>query len=463
MTGNNQGKYEVLRMKTRQRIIFLALLPLLLAFAAIAYALRYQADSLSAQQHDTVEAAYRASKEAELKNYVKLGTQAIAALYDSGRDDQETQDKAKAILEKMQFGEDGYFFIYDLHGTNLMHPRLRNFVGNNYWDLRDAQGNLAIQKLIAQAKAGGGFVQYSWPKPSLQREAPKLAYVVMLERWGWMLGSGIYLDDVDAALQKIDRQSERNIGATLILLAGIAAACALAITFFGLFLNFSELRVADAKLKVLAQRVVQSQEEERARLSRDLHDGISQELVFVRLQVETGLEQLADNRQTPAQGAFTRAAEQLNRVMGEVRRISHGLRPGMLDDLGLSVALKHLAEEFGKDAGIAVSMAVVGDVDNLPTTANTALFRIAQEAMTNIRRHAQANRVDIGLNATGKSVELSIADNGRGFDVASLQKNAQRGIGLRNMHERADAVGGTLDIVSAPGAGTRIAVTVKES
>src|SRR5581483_2324048 len=107
-------------MKTRQRIIFLALLPLLLAFAAIAFALRYQADTLSAQQHDTVEAAYRASKEAELKNYVKLGTQAIAALYDSGRNDRETQDQAKAILEKMQFGEDGYFFIYDLHGTNLM-------------------------------------------------------------------------------------------------------------------------------------------------------------------------------------------------------------------------------------------------------------------------------------------------------------------------------------------------------
>jgi len=448
-------------MKTRQRIISMALLPLLLAFAAIAFALRHQADALQTQQHDTVEAAYRASKRAELQNYVKLGTQAIAALYDSGRNDQETQDKAKAILAKMEFGEDGYFFIYDLHGTNLMHPRLRNFVGNNYWELRDAQGNLAIQKLIAQAKAGGGFVQYSWPKPSLHKDAPKLAYVVMLERWGWMLGSGIYLDDVDAALQKIDRQSQHNISGTMILLAGIAAACALAITFSGLFLNFSELRVADAKLKVLAQRVVQSQEEERARLSRDLHDGISQELVFVRLQVETGLEQLAENRQTPAQTAFARAAEQLNRVMGEVRRISHGLRPGMLDDLGLSVAIKHLAEEFGKDAGIDVHVAIDGEVDQLPAIANTALFRIAQEAMTNIRRHAHANRVDVSLKAIGKSVELVIVDDGGGFDNASLQANPQRGIGLRNMHERADAVGGLLAIDSAPGNGTRIAVTVK--
>jgi two-component system NarL family sensor kinase len=448
-------------MKTRQRIIFMVLLPLLLAFAAIALALRHQGQTLSVQQHDTVEAAYRASKETELRNYVKLGTQAIAALYDSGRDDQETQDKAKAILAKMEFGEDGYFFIYDLHGTNLMHPRLHNFVGNNYWDLRDAQGNLAIQKLIAQAKAGGGFVQYSWPKPSLQREAPKLAYVVMLERWGWMMGSGIYLDDVDAALQKVDRQSERNIDGTMMLLAGIAAACALAITFSGLFLNFSELRVADAKLKVLAQRVVQSQEEERARLSRDLHDGISQELVFVRLQVETGLEQLGEDKLAPAQSAFARAAEQLNRIMREVRRISHGLRPGMLDDLGLGVALQHLADEFGKDAGIAMQVMVEGEVDKLPSVANTALFRIAQEAMTNIRRHALASRVDIALKSAGKMVQLVIADDGRGFDVVSLQENAQRGIGLRNMHERAEAVGGTLDVISSPGNGTRIVVAIK--
>lgn len=448
-------------MKTRQRIIFMALLPLLLAFAAIALALRHQGQTLSVQQHDTVEAAYRASKETELRNYVKLGTQAIAALYDSGRDDQETQDKAKAILAKMEFGEDGYFFIYDLHGTNLMHPRLHNFVGNNYWDLRDAQGNLAIQKLIAQAKAGGGFVQYSWPKPSLQREAPKLAYVVMLERWGWMMGSGIYLDDVDAALQKVDHQSERNISGTMYLLAGIAAACALAITFSGLFLNFSELRVADAKLKVLAQRVVQSQEEERARLSRDLHDGISQELVFVRLQVETGLEQLGEDKLAPAQSAFARAAEQLNRIMREVRRISHGLRPGMLDDLGLGVALQHLADEFGKDAGIAMQVMVEGEVDKLPSVANTALFRIAQEAMTNIRRHALASRVDIALKSAGKMVQLVIADDGRGFDVVSLQENAQGGIGLRNMHERAEAVGGTLDVISSPGSGTRIVVAVK--
>ena len=97
----------------------------------------------------------------------------------------------------------------------------------------------------------------------------------------------------------------------------------------------------------------------------------------------------------------------------------------------------------------------------LPADVESELLRIAQEAMTNIRRHAHADRVDISLKAIGKSVEFAIADDGSGFDNASLQANPQRGIGLRNMHERADAVGGLLAIASAPGNGTRIAVTVK--
>jgi len=447
-------------MKTRRRIIFMALVPLLLAFCAIALALRYQAVELARQQRETVETSYRAAKESELRNYVKLGLQAIAELYDSGKNDQATQDEAKAILARMEFGEDGYFFIYDLHGTNLMHPRLHGFVGNNYWDLRDAQGNLAIQKLIAQARAGGGFVNYSWPKPSLHREVPKLAYVVMLDRWGWMLGSGLYLDDVDAALNKIEQQSARNIRNNMIILAAIAAASALAIAFSGLFLNISDSRVADAKLKVLAQRVVQSQEEERARLSRDLHDGISQELMFVRLQVETGLAQIEGKPDNPAPAAFERAALQLSRIMAEVRRMSHGLRPGMLDDLGLAAALRHLAAEFGEDSGITADFSTTGDVDHLPPATNTALFRIAQEAMTNIKRHAQASKVEISLHGEGKEVELSIRDNGKGFMPNSLHASPQRGIGLRNMHERIEAAGGALAIFASPGGGTRIVATV---
>lgn len=450
-------------MSPRQKVILFALAPLFLAFCAITFGELHLAKQLAKQQHETIETAYLASKETELKHYVALALKAIAPLYDSGRNDQATQDKAKAILEKMDYGDDGYFFIYDMHGTNLMHPRLPNFVGKNWWDLRDSYGNYTIRKLIAKARAGGGIERYWWEKPSLHKEVPKIGYVVRLDRWGWMIGTGIYLDDVDAALAKIDEQNSGNIQSTMLLIASIAAASVFVITISGLLLNLSESRVADAKLKVLAQRVVRSQEEERGRLSRDLHDGISQELVSIKLQVEAGLAKLTDTQATAARASFERAGTQLNHVLGEVRRISHGLRPAILDDLGLAAALDHLAEEFDLDSGLHTEFIAKGATDGLSAACNTALFRIAQEALTNIKRHANATKVQIYLLGLAKQVELIIIDNGLGFAVARVDVHPKNGIGLRNMHERIESVGGRLSFVSSAGQGTKVIAVIPRS
>lgn len=438
-------------MKLRQKIILLAIAPLIVALFAIALAVRHQATILAQQQRTTVEAAYMASKEAALRHYVALATRSIAHLYESGRNDQATLDEAKAILAKLDYGDDGYFFLYNLEGKNLMHPRQPQLMGRDLWDLRDANGSPTIQRLTAQAKAGGGYVRYAWEKPSSGQIAPKLGYVMMLERWGWMLGTGIYLDDVDAALTKIDAQISGNIHNTMLWIAGIAIASVLVIALSGLALNIREYRVADAKLRVLAQRVVRSQEEERARLSRDLHDGISQWLVSIKLQVESGIAKLLANASQPelARASFDRAAGQLNDVLGEVRRISHDLRPALLDDLGLAAALDHLAREFREHTSIAARFESEDKVDGLTDVANTVLFRIAQEALTNINRHAKATKVSLRLTGDKSSVTLAISDDGIGFDVAGIAQHPKRGIGLRNMHERVNAIGGRLELISS--------------
>lgn len=448
-------------MRLRQKIIALAITPLILAVFAIALAVRYQAVLLADQQRASVEAAYLASKEAELAHYVSLGTRSIAHLYESGRHDEVTLNEAKAILSKLDYGDDGYFFVYDLQGNNLMHPRQPDLVGRNLWNLKDVNGNPTIQRLISQAKSGGGFVRYLWEKPSTGKVAPKLGYVVMLDRWGWMLGTGIYLDDVDAALAKIDVQIFSNIQYTMLWIAAIAIAGALIIALSGLALNISEYRVADAKLKVLAQSVVRSQEEERARLSRDLHDGISQWLVSIKLQVESGIAKLAAPGAQPdtARKSFDRAAGQLNGVLGEVRRISHALRPALLDDLGLAAALEHLTREFSEHTSIDIVFAAKGETDGLTDVGNTVLFRIAQETLTNIKRHANATEVRIQLTGDEAGITLAVADNGVGFDVARIAQHPRRGIGLRNMHERMEAVGGKLRLSSST-AGTQVIATL---
>lgn len=437
-------------MKLRQKILVLAIAPLIVALFAISLAVLHQAKLLAEQQRASVESAYLASKEAELKHYVALAERSIAHLYNSGRNDPATLEEAKTILSKLDYGDDGYFFLYALNGKNLMHPRQPQLVGRNLWELRDDSGSLTIQRLIAQAKAGGGYVRYLWQKPSTQKIAPKLGYVITLERWGWMLGTGIYLDDVDTALAKIDAQISSNIRNTMYWIAGIAAASALAIALSGLALNVSEHRVADAKLRVLAQRVVRSQEEERARLSRDLHDGISQWLVSIKLQIESGIAKLgAGTVESAARTSFDRAASQLNDVLGEVRRISHNLRPALLDDLGLAAALDHLTREFNEHSAIATRFESQGKIERLTDVANTVLFRIAQEALTNIKRHANATTARVSLMADKRHVTLLVSDNGAGFDVAGIAEHPKHGIGLRNMHERVNAVGGKLTLTSS--------------
>ncbi|NVE01729.1 cache domain-containing protein [Massilia sp. BJB1822] len=448
-------------MKLKQKVIFLAITPLFLALCAIALAVQYQANTLARQQKETIEQAYLASKEAELKHYVTLATHSVSHLYRSGRRDPATLDEAKRILSSLSFGDDGYFFVYDLQGNSLMHPRQPELVGQNLFELRDEQGRPTIQRLLARARAGGGLERYSWVKPSTHKAAPKLGYVIQLEQWGWMMGTGIYLDDVDQALEKVDAQQRGNIRNTMLWIAGIAALSALAVGFSGLALNLSESRVADAKLKALAQRVVESQEEERARLSRDLHDGISQWLVSIKLQIEAGIIRLTGNpeQQKAAQAVFEHTAEQLNNVLGEVRRISHNLRPAILDDLGLAAALAHLAEEFEHDSGTPIDFNAEGCTEGLADVANTVLFRIAQEALTNIERHAGASRIEIRLTGTPERVSLRITDNGSGFDADGIAVHPKRGIGLRNMMERMDAIGGRFEIASSP-AGTTVLAQV---
>lgn len=439
-------------MKLRQKVIFLAITPLILALCAIALAVRHQSVLLAQQQRATIQQAYLSSKEAELKHYVTLATHSISHLYDSGRDDQATRDEAMRILSSLSYGDDGYFFLYDMGGNTLMHPRQPELVGRNLIGLRDEHGQPTIQNLLQRARNGGGLERYMWVKPSTHKPVAKLGYVIAMPKWGWMMGTGIYLDDVEQALAKVDVQQSGNIHNTMLWITGIAIAAAVAVASSGLALNISELRVADAKLKVLAQRVVESQEEERARLSRDLHDGISQWLVSIKLQIEAGIIRLSSakpDQKEAAQAVFEHAADQLSNVMAEVRRISHNLRPAILDDLGLAAALQHLAKEYTLSSGTPVHFEASGCTDGLSDVANTVLFRLAQEALTNIERHAGATRIDITLDGAEPGVTLRIRDDGHGFDAEGIAQHPQRGIGLRNMMERMDAVGGRFEIVSS--------------
>lgn len=437
-------------MQLKQKIVALAILPLLLAIAVIGALVLAHARQLGEQQERLIETSIIASKKTELQNYVELALSSIAPLYGGGRDDPITQQQVLETLAGLDFGSDGYFFVYDGNGRNLMHPRQPELVGRDLVSMTNPHWVQAIQALLATARNGDGFQRYQWEKPSTGLLTEKLAYVVMLERWGWMLGTGLYLDDVEQASRQARSEVMENIRRTMWSIAGVALVAVLLVFACGLMLNLSEHRLADRKLKQLAQRIVCSQEEERSRVSRELHDGISQLLVSVKFRLELACHELEAGR-SQALSTLRAGLARLGGAIAEVRRISHDLRPSLLDTFGLPAAIGQLAVEFEQRSGLPVDYLERLDLARLPDRESVALFRIVQEALANIERHAQARSVSIALTRSGPTVQLRVGDDGIGFDVMLFEQARSGGIGLRNIRERIEHLGGRFRLSSAPG------------
>lgn len=445
-------------MRPRFRLVVLALIPLLIALATMATVIRWKAERLLEQQAQTLEDHLMSVRRAELANYVSLALGSIGHLYETGRNDPAALEEARSILSTVGFGEDGYFFVYDFDGRNLMHPRMPHIVGENKWDLTDANGVRVIQELVARAREGGGYQHYLWEKPSTGQVTPKLGYAVQLERWGWMIGTGIYLDDVQRALSSLREEVARNIASTMQILAAVAVLSVIVVSAGGLMLNLRDQRIADRQLRELAQRIVTSQEAERARVSRELHDGLSQLLVSLKYQFELVEHRLATPGAPPVR-SMSRELAGLGAAIAEVRRISHALRPSALDDLGLASALEQSVKEFSARTGIAAVFRAEGEAPwaesgYSPAESNTlavTLFRIAQEALANVERHSAAKKVEILLASDRRRISLSIVDDGIGFEIARIERGGYDGIGLRNIRERIEHAGGELFISSSPG------------
>lgn len=438
-------------MQLKHKIVALGILPLILAVSVICALVIVQNQRLGEQQAQLIEDSILASKRAELKNYVEMAMSALAPIYESGRDDEQTKQQVLEELSKLSFGIDGYFFVYDRNGRNLMHPRQAALVGKDLWNMTDPQGLLVIRALLKSAESGDGFQHYAWEKPSTGQITGKLARVVMLDRWGWMLGTGIYLEDVERATQQARKEVAQGIYATMFDIGAVALVAVLLVFICGVTLNASEHRLADRKLQLLNQRIINLQEEERSRLSRELHDGISQVLVSIKFQFELASLQLEAGNEHGME-ALRQGTDRLGDAIGEIRTISHDLRPSLLDTLGLAAAVTQLVAEFEQQSGLAIHYQHnLGNL-KLQEGAPVALFRILQEALTNIERHAHAKNVYINLDGNQRQVQLSVRDDGVGFkvDVDRLQE-IQGGIGLRNIRERVEHFHGQLALFSVPG------------
>ncbi len=217
----------------------------------------------------------------------------------------------------------------------------------------------------------------------------------------------------------------------------------------------NERRRVEAERRHIMRQLVTSPEEERRRISRELHDQLGQQLTVLKLELESLL----------AQSGFAALREQLERAQSIVQAIDKDLdflvwelRPTALDDLGLAAALAKFVQEWGRHSNTPTEFHTTGmNEHRLPLESETMLYRIAQEALNNASKHAQASYVEVLLERRGEQVVLIVADNGTGFDAnQAINEDTRNGMGLISMRERAAFVGGTLEIESQPGEGTTI-------
>jgi signal transduction histidine kinase len=215
--------------------------------------------------------------------------------------------------------------------------------------------------------------------------------------------------------------------------------------------------------KELTTRVLQAQEEERKRIARELHDETAQSLSTLLINLDL-LEPSVptDGNRVPSErrSGFARVRELTKRTLDNVRALSHDLRPTILDDFGLVAALHWFADEFKQTFGMPVDVEIDGEPPGrLAPEVELALFRIAQEALTNTGKYAEASRTRLSLSFPDGTAQLVVEDNGKGFDPEHLAgPTRQGGLGLYGMQERADLLGATFALDSAPGEGTRVTV-----
>lgn len=207
------------------KIIALASIPVFLVTLALATTSYVEVVHLGEEELKQIDQQMMSDRKQELEQYIDLAISSISHLTEnSNLDDAKAREEAKDILRRLRYGTNGYFFVYDLEGTNIVLGPKPSLEGKNLIGLQDKKGAYLVKDLIQIAKEGGGFYTYYWDKPDKNNEAvKKLSYAIKIDKWNWMLGTGFYIDSIDDRMMQVQAQIDENVQRTLITLSAVAA------------------------------------------------------------------------------------------------------------------------------------------------------------------------------------------------------------------------------------------------
>lgn len=248
------------------------------------------------------------------------------------------------------------------------------------------------------------------------------------------------------------------LGATVLLGVGIAGVTVLRMARLEKRSEEHRLRTeaAEQELRRLSRQLVQAQEEERKSISRELHDEVGQMLTALRMELRS-LQELRSSPEPEFNEHLEDAKRLAEQSLRALRDLAMGLRPSMLDDLGLGSAVQWQARQFSKHTGIPVNVQLDGLPGSLPEQHRTCVYRLVQEALTNCARHARAKSIDVSVVDHDGELAVSVKDDGVGFDPSAMRG---RGLGLIGIQERVMELGGELRLISNQQHGTSLSATI---
>lgn len=227
-------------MTIKNRILLLSILPLVFAISTIMFLVHFELSALGDEQVKDIRSSMMNEKRVILKNYVDIALTSIKSVVASGSyDDAVIKKQVADQLRDILFGEskDGYMFVYDYGGINIVMGQKPELEGKNLYGLQDANGVNVIKDLIDSAKSGGGFLEYSWNKPSKNAEAPKLGFAQAIEQYNWMVGTGFYIDDIDDAVMAAHMEIDKRINRAMMLIAIVGLVLIVLVAFISLFVT----------------------------------------------------------------------------------------------------------------------------------------------------------------------------------------------------------------------------------
>lgn len=444
----------------RTKVILLAVVPVLVVSTVITALAIYKMHQLGEVNSREISNKIFELRKNELRNYTDLAVTAIKHVYVTSVPDNQdvAQQMARRVLRDMKYGDNGYFFTLDYDGNIITHSAQPYLEGQNLWHLQDINNDYFVRSLVRNAKNNvGGYTEYVWEKPSVNQQVDKLSFSTGLNKWRWIVATGLYMDDIQHSVNGIQRNIDENTHYTIVLTVGISLFFTALVAFLAMRFTVSQGRFANKKLQQLSRTCVQEREVEREVLANNL----KQEVLSPLKPVINLLKRTANTEdlKSSTKSKLLSVVAELDKAQGCVRELADRLHPEILVKEGIYPAIEELAEGLSQDSGIKIDIKTLNRMERPSLNIETACYRIVCEALMNIIRHSQASEASIRFRQSRNMLSLTIQDNGAGFD---LHENFihERGVGLADMQLQVELLNGTFTVFSSKGTGTMIKLAI---